>query len=379
LTEDTSTVLTKENVDKYRDLVSASLFKRHFERAPQDIKEMLWIQYRMHPQIMRLVNYFYDNRLQCGLSNPDQQRAHDLTLKNDRGLSYISPQDHAVWIDSSKDHNGIEYFEGQSGSSKINLLEVKMIGQLLLDINTQQAAKRRSIDVGVISFYGHQVREIRKEIRRLQSQKKLTHIKVSTDTVDRFQGKENSIILVSLVRNQRSAQSRRNKHVTQFERINVALSRAQKLLVVVGAKNFFADVLVNMPEIEGDIISEQRTYQHMIAQMNTDGRFKTSRELLPQNCVIPSSGVRTGSVWDELNVGDLTSVQVATIKENGIEVTFTEIDSQARGFIHQRQLQKKDVNRYTEGDVLQGEIHKMERPSKKKRRGSILINEVRNG
>jgi superfamily I DNA and/or RNA helicase len=47
-----------------------SLFKNLFESASENIKNMLTIQYRMHPQIMAGINQFYEDNLECGLTNP---------------------------------------------------------------------------------------------------------------------------------------------------------------------------------------------------------------------------------------------------------------------------------------------------------------------
>jgi superfamily I DNA and/or RNA helicase len=51
-------------------MVTASLFKSHFEAADDSIRERLEIQFRMHPQIMSMINHFYENRLSCGLKDP---------------------------------------------------------------------------------------------------------------------------------------------------------------------------------------------------------------------------------------------------------------------------------------------------------------------
>ena len=52
------TALTKENLQRFEKMVTASLFKELFEQAPENLKERLEIQFRMHPDIMKMINYF---------------------------------------------------------------------------------------------------------------------------------------------------------------------------------------------------------------------------------------------------------------------------------------------------------------------------------
>ena len=49
-----ATLLTKENFKRYEKMVTASLFKELFEKAPESLRERLTVQFRMHPQIMKM-------------------------------------------------------------------------------------------------------------------------------------------------------------------------------------------------------------------------------------------------------------------------------------------------------------------------------------
>ncbi len=74
------------------ELLQESLFKIQFETANDSIKEMLNIQYRMHPIIMGAINQFYDGKLECGILKPDTKRAHNLAGK------IIQEYHHIIWI-----------------------------------------------------------------------------------------------------------------------------------------------------------------------------------------------------------------------------------------------------------------------------------------
>lgn len=64
--EDVIVSLTMDDFNKYKDMVTASLFERHFENAESSIKETLIHQYRMHSDIMDIINDFYDKHLKDG-------------------------------------------------------------------------------------------------------------------------------------------------------------------------------------------------------------------------------------------------------------------------------------------------------------------------
>jgi superfamily I DNA and/or RNA helicase len=113
------TELTPENFERYRRMVTASLFKEHFENAHASLKAPLFVQYRMHSDIMDVVNHFYEGKLRSGLdpSDPEQRREHGMTILSPAKLECITPQRHAVWIDSGRDPAGRPHEEEQAGTS----------------------------------------------------------------------------------------------------------------------------------------------------------------------------------------------------------------------------------------------------------------------
>ena len=105
--------------------------------------------------------------------------------------------------------------------------------------------------IGLISFYGKQI----KLLQNLSSEFRDIPIRVST--VDRFQGMERNIIIVSMVRSNRIASDKKQKPDSGLygelgfpeqkdlgfaqspNRLNVALSRAKRLLIIVGNSELF--------------------------------------------------------------------------------------------------------------------------------------------
>lgn len=252
--------LTPENLKKYEKFVTASLFRTHFERADDSIKERLTVQHRMHPDIMESINRFYEGQLTCGIKHPDDERAHGLTIKGRGDLPVISPDKHMVWVDTTHDDQGRAWTEPAPNSDKArtNELEARLIVRMLRDIDDALASDPANAgklkEIGIVSMYQAQVRRIRQEINKELRNKPFKAIKYELNTVVKYQGKEKPIILVSMVRNFGPKASKRRHssraNVARFEYINVAFSRAQELLVVFGARDTFAPYEVELPPMD---------------------------------------------------------------------------------------------------------------------------------
>ena len=92
-------------------------------------------------------------------------------------------------------------------------------------------------------------------------------IYIDINTVDKFQGKEKEIVIVSLVRNPQTGRSK-SKHITAFERVNVAFSRAQKALIIVGAKKLYEKLDVELPNMDREGKENKKVYKEIIADLN---------------------------------------------------------------------------------------------------------------
>lgn len=230
-----------EGKAELKKLLKESLFERLYNNLPKSNKTMLAIQYRMHENIMATIAPFYEQeneRLQCGLTNSDLERNHLLESP------LIKRDSHLVWLDMP---NEPLYFEERmkGGKSLYNPAELRETSTLLqeMDEAAEQAkqAGRMKMDekksIGVISFYGEQVKRIDRLIHQELSLRNLT---IRTGTVDRFQGMEMDIILLSMVRNHNNKQDDIG-FAKDYRRLNVALSRAKELLVLIGSTKMFTE------------------------------------------------------------------------------------------------------------------------------------------
>ncbi|MFA0415438.1 AAA domain-containing protein [Vibrio renipiscarius] len=286
--EGDSTTLTKDNLRRFEKLVTASLFKEHFENADPSIRERLIVQYRMHPQIMEIVNHFYEGQLDYGfkhLNEEELKKKHDhgvtLTGKNN---SLISQDDHLLWIDTSYDLKGNPFRESEDRTNK---LEARLIAHTLKNINEQSRqngfSQKKKQKVGVVSFYASQCRVIRDEIRKVNGGNiQFDAIHVEINTVIRYQGKEKPIILISLVRNDGGPKNKRRSaraNVARYEFINVAMSRAQNLLIVFGARNMLEQRDVFLPNMDAPGTKKKQVYRNIFGYLDRTARVFPASEM----------------------------------------------------------------------------------------------------
>ncbi len=205
-------------------------------------------QYRMHSDIMKSVNQFYVDPLELGEPGQDYLKLHSLTAGN-----WLTPNNHIVWID-------LPYTKAmgftQLGGSRYNTSEVNIIARLVDDLSVATASHGgASLDVGITSVYGAQTVKLSNRLGNNQ----YANLNLSISTVDQFQGREKEIMIVSLVMNRDkdnpAARILPSKYLQTPERINVAFSRAQQLLVIVGCSEVYCNMSFPAAKNYGNVMS----------------------------------------------------------------------------------------------------------------------------
>lgn len=198
--------------------LKASLFQELFEKTGRSKRE-LTKQYRMHPAIGNLISHcFYEDRL-ISMADP-LEKLHGLR-------SFGCP---VMWYSTkgTTEHN--EQKE-QRGSSYYNQSEADVIEKLLGQIDKEYPIDiEESLSVGIIAGYQAQKLHLRKIIGA-HKWTNLNENAIEIDTVDAYQGRERDIIVYSIVRSNPSGNI---GFLRDARRLNVALSRARKLLIIVG-------------------------------------------------------------------------------------------------------------------------------------------------
>ena len=219
------TVLSKQAA---KDGLAVSLLERLVGVYGDRVTRRLNMQYRMHDQIMNFSSeQFYDGTLQSHGS----VSGHVLTDLNyvDEQLVTIEP---VTFIDSAG--AGWDEELEPDGLSKRNIQEAELV---LRKITELQDAGLRGRDIAVIAPYAAQVRWLRQNS---------PDERVEIDTVDGFQGREKEAVIISLVRSNPEGEI---GFLADARRMNVALTRARRKLIVigdsatVGGNDFFAKMI----------------------------------------------------------------------------------------------------------------------------------------
>ncbi len=202
------TILSKEAA---REGYAVSLMQRLLEHYGDLTTRQLPVQSRMHEQIMP---FSYDTFYDGSLTAHESVRQHVLS-----DLPQVSGCDDSpvLFIDTA----GAGWDEEQEpeGLSRLNPNE----GRLVLDqVNALCEAGLSPADIAVIAPYAAQVRWLRQNAEFDQ---------LEIDTVDGFQGREKEAVVMCTVRSNGKGEV---GFLSDARRMNVALTRARRKLIVIG-------------------------------------------------------------------------------------------------------------------------------------------------
>lgn len=182
------------------------------ETVSKDKGLFLGTTFRMHEDVNKFISkYFYDDLL----------RNHDIT--NSRTLNHSRTEMQPTGIQFIAVHH--------TGNTQSSIEEVEKVEEIineLLNSTVSIEGEERKLsedDVLIVSPYNSQVYELRKKLGE----------KFRVGTVDKFQGQEAPVVIVSLTASNYEEAPRGIDFILNFNRINVALSRSQCLSIVVGS------------------------------------------------------------------------------------------------------------------------------------------------
>ncbi|XP_023251041.1 DNA replication ATP-dependent helicase/nuclease DNA2 [Seriola lalandi dorsalis] len=214
-----------------------SLFKRlelHCEAVVQ-----LNVQYRMNRQIMSLSNsLMYEGRLECGSERTASALLtlpFLLSVQSDlSSYSQAHPQHDLAWIQATLspsnpvcflDCSMVPALESVEQGGVSNHTEAALVHKLL---SLLIKAGCKPSDIGVIAPYRQQL----KSISALLQPSAFTGVEVNT--VDRYQGRDKSLIVLSFVRST-AEEGNLGELLKDWRRLNVAITRAKHKLLMVGS------------------------------------------------------------------------------------------------------------------------------------------------
>lgn len=204
------TLYSKEAADAG---LATTLFERLQKKLPAKFSKMLRIQYRMHEKIMTFSSReFYAGKLEADAAVA-AHLAKDLPEVYDDELTR-----HPVHF---VDTVGLDYGESwdEMMESRYNKGEAALAEKLARELMRGGMVPEQ---IAVLSPYLAQVRRLRKT---------LADSGVEVGTVDAFQGREKEAVILSLVRSNEKGEV---GFLSDTRRLNVALTRARRLLIVLG-------------------------------------------------------------------------------------------------------------------------------------------------
>jgi ATP-dependent RNA/DNA helicase IGHMBP2 len=195
--------------------LSITLLEKSIKNHPSAVV-LLEEQYRMHHHIMQFSSdVFYDGKL----------KAHATVAKSKLNIDWNA----FTYIDTA----GCSFEEKMEGTSLTNPDEAAFLIQILTQIGealTKTYASDKLPSIGVVSPYKKQVDLLNTYFIESNDLKKIA-ANTSINTIDSFQGQERDIMLLSMTRSNAKGEI---GFLADIRRMNVAMTRAKKILIIIG-------------------------------------------------------------------------------------------------------------------------------------------------
>jgi ATP-dependent RNA/DNA helicase IGHMBP2 len=224
---------TVKSIEAQRGGFTTTLIEKSIERLANI--NLLNVQYRMNQTIMGFSNtWFYNGALKAHPSVSDRMT---LILNDEKALSFIDTAG-----------CGFEEKTHPEKQSRFNPEEFYILREHLYQFLDLFPYEKPSI--GIISPYREQVIFMENEI---DIDPLLKDMPITVQTIDGFQGQERDVMYISLVR---SNEKKEIGFLSDYRRMNVAMTRAKMKLIVVGdsgtiGENKFYKTFLDYVEIEG--------------------------------------------------------------------------------------------------------------------------------
>ncbi|MCL7038809.1 hypothetical protein MKW94_025092 [Papaver nudicaule] len=181
-------------------------------------KNLLNVQYRMHPQISLFPNAsFYQQQISDAPNVLCKSYERQFLPGAMFGpYSFISVSDVREEVDVV-------------GYSRRNIVEVAVVKKIVRMLHKAWQDSGQKLSIGIISPYIAQVAAIQDKVAKKYD--KLDGFSLKVKTVDGFQGGEEDIIIISTVRSNKGGSI---GFLSNFQRTNVALTRARHCLWILG-------------------------------------------------------------------------------------------------------------------------------------------------
>jgi len=217
---------------------------------------ILTMQHRMHPAIGGLISEcYYDGQIGNATVGEDGSPLERVQHRFSGPEPVVGRA--VVWLDTPWSMNDPRWAE-EGAVPYTNPGEASALCSFVEAL--QRPAEEAQLTLALLSPYNHQVKLLRDELRRSNLPsgvlpKPHQRRRRSQDddmepgfTVDSFQGNQADIVGISLVRNNTRPPGDGLGFLAESSRINVLLSRAERLLILTGSWDFFAHQVSSIAE-----------------------------------------------------------------------------------------------------------------------------------
>jgi superfamily I DNA and/or RNA helicase len=204
---------TVKSKEAERGGFGVTLLEKCLERHGRNA--LLRVQYRMNERIMGFSNaYFYDGKLRAGPGIAE------------RTLPGVTLSESVTFIDTAG--TGFAEVLHPQFKSRYNVGEIDVLIEHLLLLKGSIPPEYPLPRVAVITPYREQAVQAEDRLDEIAT---LADLDLSVNTVDGFQGREREVVYLSLVRSNERGEI---GFLSDYRRMNVALTRAKVQLVVIG-------------------------------------------------------------------------------------------------------------------------------------------------
>lgn len=271
---ETNLNLSKEEVE---GAISSSLFEDFIEDTnfPKESSVMLNYQYRMNPEIGDYISeLFYETSLKNG-KGTEKQQCNLNTFPN--AVTFMDTTGAKDSYEKSAEGN-----TGYYNPEEINVFKESLLPRLLEVVN-----ENHELSVGIITPY-------RQQRERLQHAVRNTILSNSVYTIDSIQGSEFDIVVISLVRSFKPNGYNNVGFLDDMRRLNVALSRAKKKLIVIGNLGTLCNPKAHSEDLN-QTLNPVSVFQKL-RLIHDRTAEKTSLEILKDE--ISAGHIKAGTIFD---------------------------------------------------------------------------------
>lgn len=253
-----------ESIEEMINLALGSCFHYFLQRVDESRNAKLIYQHRM-PSI--LANFLDEIIYRGNLKTSTDAAGHGFVLPRIKSLGIPQIKDPMVFISTENypnPHESPGKWKGYRNSAEADTIAEIISNIITIDAEGLGFSEENPMTIGVITYYADQSREINRQLRLLEGLQQERGwrynvpgkpIKVRVSIVDRFQGQEQDIVLLSLTRSNTKGNI---GFLKNLQRINVSLSRAKHNLMIIGNHRFFKGL--KAPKNKPIILKELATY-----------------------------------------------------------------------------------------------------------------------